>query len=176
MRLVIHTHDTYIASPNMHTGHPPGFNVHNMGCMFIPPHDGRPDTPRGLTPAVRAAKLREIWRQLDELERLHGCCGSSGSAGQFFVGDTLTLADFAVFPTFVYFVFYLPRVFRWKEGPFHGRPRLRSWFDRLSTTMECFRKVRAEMEEVLHRKITDGSLDVLVRETEENREFKWIYP
>ena len=68
MRLVVRVHDIYLASPNAHAARPAGLNVHTMGALFIdPPDPSRPDA-RALDRPTRAAKLAEVWRQLDALE------------------------------------------------------------------------------------------------------------
>jgi hypothetical protein len=69
--------------------------------------------------AERAAMLQQLVKQLDVLEAL--------TRGPFIAGATMTAADSALLPTFVFLTFILPRFFGWADV-FAGRPQLRAWW------------------------------------------------
>jgi glutathione S-transferase len=175
MNLAIRYHDLYIASPNStHGGGPPyGLNCHAQSCFYVPPapDDGEGDRHRGLSPGMRAAKLADVWRQLDVLE---GHC----SCDPYLSGPYLTLADVTLLPTAFCVSYYGPRTFGWDDGAvWAGRPKLRRWYHTMLDAHEEARDVVAEMEEEL-----DGSEDVRVRigsirrQVEDHPHCKWIYP
>merc|ERR1719230_1236425 len=96
---------------------------------------------------TRAAKLGEIWRQLNWLE------GEAAAApgGPHLLGTQLTLADLTWFPTAAFMEFMLPRVFGWPKlfdphatapapTPF---PALAAWYTALRETYPAFAAVRA---------------------------------
>ena len=71
---------------------------------------------------VRARQIREINSLLDQLERL--------CRGPYFVSSQVSTADAAAFPHFVFMLDMLPQYFGWKDV-FAGRPKLKSWWDRI---------------------------------------------
>jgi len=85
--LATRTHDLYIGPI--------------QGAMYRGPMDR----------ATRAAQVKELKRQLDELERLAGRV-----EGAFICGDEPTSADAAVFPTLIFCEFLLPTYFGWTEA------------------------------------------------------------
>ena len=103
MELLIRVHDLYIASPNCTA---PGFS-HSQGAMYL--SYGWHGAARGMDLPTRAAKMAEIWKQLNWLEAKK----QSSSPSPFLVSDQLTLADMTWFPTCVFMEFLLPRFFGW---------------------------------------------------------------
>jgi glutathione S-transferase len=99
MELFIRIHDLYIASPNCTA---PGFS-HSQGAMYL--SFGWHGPARGMPLKIRAAKIHELWRQLNWLED-HVEQGS-----RYLVGNQLTLADFTWFPTCVFMEYMLPNFF-----------------------------------------------------------------
>lgn len=83
------------------------------------PH--QPAMYRSMDAGARAASLAEIARQLDVLQ------GTLDAAGPFACGPALCSADAALFPTFVFYDFILPRVYGWRPV-FESRPRLARWW------------------------------------------------
>eukprot|EP00662_Eupelagonemidae_sp_cell21_P050162 gene50162-34432_t len=51
----------------------------------------------------------------------------AAGGGHWLAGESLSLADLTLFPTFCMLTYYLPRVFAWPDA-FHGRPLLRRWW------------------------------------------------
>ena len=165
MNLVIRCHDLYLASPNCTQ---PGPFTHSQGCMYVAPPGGKHCTDRWIGRAERAAKLAECWKQLDVLESL--------MRGPYFCGARQSLADLAVYPTMVFFAFYPQRVFGWAEDAlWHGRPKLRAWYETAMPAHAAARRVHDELLETLHAKAASGILDEIVEETRDPA-FKWVYP
>ncbi|KAL3763775.1 hypothetical protein ACHAW5_000348 [Stephanodiscus triporus] len=161
MNLAIQYHDIYIS------------------CFYVPPapdvgvdDDCGGDARRGLSPEMRAAKLADVWRQLDVLES-HCTCDP------YLSGSTLSLADVTLLPTAFYVVYYGPRSFGWEDDAvWTGRPKLRGWYyDAMLELHEEARTIVGGMREAL-----DGSADVraridsIRRQTEDHPRHKWIYP
>jgi len=163
MRLVVATHDLYLASPNCTQ---PGAFTHTQGCMYVPPPHSKHVTTRWIDRPTRAAKLRECWKQLDVLESL--------CRGPFFCGDDVSLADLTVFPTVIFFLFFTPRVFGWEDGAvFHGRPRLKYWFEEGMIALPAARRVHDEVTTALLKK--EPYLEE-IREEAKDSQYKWVYP
>eukprot|EP00793_Prasinoderma_coloniale_P004948 PRCOL_00000709-RA len=165
VRLLIRIHDTYIASPNSTQ---PGFS-HTQGAMYLAPYE-TPFCPpwRAMDRATRAAKLREIWKQLQWLEEQ--------VRGPYLAGAALTLADFTWYPTAVFMYFMLPRVFDWPRV-FEERehfPKLAEWFGRLSQD-EAFARVRDDIVEHFEAAERAGQFDSIKDETKDPG-YKWRYP
>merc|ERR1712113_815885 len=122
MNLLIRVHDLYIASPNCTQ---PGF-AHTQGCMYLAPVVTKfCAKERVMKRDVRAAKLAEIWKQLNWLE------GNISPDENGMVDGQLTLADLTWFPTLVFMDYMLPRVFSWPDilkDPTHF-PQLCSWYN-----------------------------------------------
>eukprot|EP00803_Ostreobium_quekettii_P001512 evm.model.scf_274.9 EVM.evm.TU.scf_274.9 scf_274:67867-68637(-) len=91
---------------------------------------------RAMDVEERAEKMRFLSELMGYFERMmvspHVC------------GEEKTLADAALFPTFVFFGFILPSVFGW-EGVFKGRPRLAGWWEVMRGD-EHARRVMGEIE------------------------------
>ena len=162
MRLVMQVHDLYLASPN---GSQPGF-THTQGGMYLGPQatQGSP-AGRVIDRPTRAAKLAEIWKQLDVLEGL--------LRSPFFCGGQMTLADLTVYPTFVFFRFMLPHVFRWPDV-FHGRPKLRQWVADMEQDPHV-RTVQVQLQATLDAKAAAGWFEAIIAETRDPA-YKWQYP
>ena len=191
MNVAIRYHDIYIASPNSThgLGRPYGLNCHAQSCFYVPPapdgddYDyeddddngggggGGDDAHRGLSPEMRAAKLADVWRQLDVLES-HCTCDP------YLSGSSLSLADITLLPTVFYVVYYGPRSFDWDDDAvWTGRPKLRGWYDAM---LELHEEARTILEGM--RGALDGSaetrmrIDSIRRQTEDHPRYKWIYP
>ena len=80
-----------------------------QACMYRP-----------LDIAERAKQIADINRQLDVLEGI--------VVGPHVIGDELSSADAAIFPTLVFMNFMLPRFFKWADV-FKGRPHLKSYWE-----------------------------------------------
>jgi len=143
MELLGRIHDLYIASPNTTA---PGFS-HSQGAMYL--STGWHGPARGMDLPTRAAKLGEIWRQLQWLEAE---AAKSAPHGPHLLGEQLTLADLTWFPTCVFMEFMLPRFFGWPAlfdphaaspapTPF---PHLARWYTALQRT-PAFADVRQDI-------------------------------
>jgi len=120
MELMMRIHDLYIASPNCTQ---PGFS-HSQGSMYL--STGWHGPARGMDAPTRAAKLAEMWRQLNWLE------AHAGAPYLVPCTDHATLADLTWFPTAVFMEYMLPRNFGWPDilnpaapTPF---PKLAAWY------------------------------------------------
>lgn len=172
MQLIIRTHDLYISSPNM-SGMPVasdlmGINTHTQACLYIAPpnpdvvcdgsdlylksrlHAESVDEPkaaskekRGLPIKVRALKALELFEQLKVVESLACKAGS----GHFLVGNCLSLADLALFPTLLYVKYYAPLTLGW-PAKYCLPPRLNQVYASL-TGLDAFRESEKEMLELL---------------------------
>jgi len=128
--LLCRVHDLYIASPNCTA---PGFS-HSQGAMYL--SNGWHGAARGMDLPTREAKVREIWKQLNWLERQ-----AAGAGGPHLAGEQLTLADLTWFPTCVFMEFMLPKVFGWPElfdaaaAPASAQPlpALAAWYTALKS-------------------------------------------
>jgi glutathione S-transferase len=67
----------------------------------------------------RATELAALAKQLDVLEE--------AIAGPFMAGSSMSSADGALFPTFVFLTYMLPAYFGW-ANVFAGRPKLAAWW------------------------------------------------
>jgi glutathione S-transferase len=75
----------------------------------------------------RAKELEQLNFQLDVLEGL--------AEGPYLVGEELSSADAALFPTFVFMTFILEGIFGW-EDVFKGRPKLRAYWDQMNEDVD----------------------------------------
>uniref|UniRef100_A0A7S4B4K9 GST C-terminal domain-containing protein n=2 Tax=Chrysotila carterae TaxID=13221 RepID=A0A7S4B4K9_CHRCT len=136
--------------------------------MYVPPPGACASASRWVERSVRAAKLAECWKQLDNLENL--------LLGPFFCGAMMSLADFAVFPTIVFMEFYMPRVFAWSESAlFHDRPRLCAWYTVHMSSLPAASRVRDELVDSMLAKEATGLLKAIIAETKDET-YKWKYP
>jgi len=160
--LFIKIHDTYVATPNCTQ---PGF-THTQGCMYVPPPREGAHQARSMGRAERAAKLCEINKQLDVIEEMAAKLG-----GPWLSGSAPSLADLTWFPTFCFFCFYLPQLFRWPDV-FHERPSLKAWFAHMTAELPGAQRVHGQLQQALLKKGIDEDI---VKETEDTT-FKWVYP
>mmetsp|Transcript_58546 Transcript_58546/g.104092 ORF Transcript_58546/g.104092 Transcript_58546/m.104092 type:complete len:198 (-) Transcript_58546:92-685(-) len=147
-------HDLYIASANSSD---PRVTA-TQGCMY---------KPVDLIDAEsRASKVAEIAKQLDVLEGL--------VKGPFCVGEDMTEADLAMYPTFIFFKVMLPRVFSWPDV-FHARPKLKKWMHHMET-LEPVRRVKAEVEGGLQNWETQKRFEPIIEQIKAAPALKWVYP
>ncbi|KAL3932875.1 MAG: hypothetical protein SGPRY_000524, partial [Prymnesium sp.] len=140
--MINQVHDMYIASANSSD---PSVSA-NQGALY--------KAVDVIDPPSRAAKLRELDKQLDVLESL--------IKGPYAAGTSLTEADFALFPTLACFMSYLPpALFDW-PNPMDDekrRPKLKAWLEHVGM-LPAAQKVKAEIMDVLHFwggfKLADG--------------------
>jgi len=167
MELLNRIHDLYIASPNCTA---PGFS-HSQGAMYL--STGFHGAARGMDLPTRAAKLGEIWRQLNWLERE---VAAGARDGPFLMGAQLTLADLTWFPTCVFMEYMLPRVFGWPHlfdlsasepapTPF---PHLAEWYAGLRTDRDEFRAVHADIWSYWEAMETAGQFEAIRQELAAN--------
>lgn len=162
MNLLVKIHDTYLSTPNCTQ---PGF-THTQGCMYVPPPLEGVIQPRSMGRAERAAKLREVNKQLDQLEQL-----AARQGGPWLCGKCISLADLTLYPSICFYNFYLPKVFKWPDT-FHGRPCLQAWLAFMGDHCQGASRVREELEEALAGKGVDENI---IKETEDTN-YKWVYP
>ena len=93
-----------------------------QGCMYKP-------MP---SPGQRAVQLYQINFQLNVLEEM--------VVGPFFCGKEISFADSALFPTFVFYTWILPRYFGW-GSVFTERPKLNAWWGAVSRDPEAARVI-----------------------------------
>ena len=105
MRQIIRTHDLYISSPNSHHS---TRNLHTQACMYIPPP--APSARRGVPAATRHVLLSDLFAALRLLDSLV-LPSTLPRSGGYSCGPSPTLADLAVFPTLLYCVHYMARVY-----------------------------------------------------------------
>lgn len=72
--------------------------------------------------ATRAQSIANLSQALDAIE------AQAHPTGPYLVGQTVTYADAAAFPTLYFMHYMLPRYFGW-PGIFRGRPRLGRWWE-----------------------------------------------
>ena len=171
MNLLIQLHDMYVASPNCTA---PGFS-HSQGAMYLTPvpvPDFCPARRIMPDPAVRAAKIAELWKQLELLDRAIARRG-----GPYIMGDQLTLVDFTWFPTTVYMEFMLPKIFGWKNifrEP-DVLPDLSRWWTNLADNQTEFATVRKEIGDFWEEAEAKGAFDT-IKEVVQDKTYQWTYP
>ncbi|GFR46432.1 hypothetical protein Agub_g8006 [Astrephomene gubernaculifera] len=117
-------------------------------------------------PEERAAQIGQIAFQLGVLEGV--------VQGPYIAGADPTSADAALFPTFVFLTFMLPRYFGWRDV-FAGKPRLAAWW-RTMQADPAAAQIMLEIEGGLegwaasNRWQEQGILDQVA-----NTSFKWAY-
>lgn len=171
MELMCRVHDLYIASPNATA---PGFS-HSQGAMYL--SHGWHGAARGMDIETRAAKIAEIWKQLQWLEAHAGA--------PYLVPCTkhATLADFTWFPTAVFMEFMLPRVFGWPDlfnptataparTPF---PALAAWYTGLRATHPEFAQVHADIWGYWEEMEAAGQFEPIRQELAAHPELKFTY-
>eukprot|EP00941_MAST-03F_sp_MAST-3F-sp1_P004549 g4549.t1 len=173
MELLVRIHDLYIASPNCTA---PGFS-HSQGAMYL--SYGWHGAARGMDLPTRAAKLGEIWRNLNWLE-----AEVAKKGGPYLLGKELSLADMTWFPTCVFMEYMLPRVFGWPQifdpnattpaaTPF---PHLARWYTNAQIT-PAFTSVRSDILGYWEQLDADGQFLPIIAEIEENSDpsLKFVY-
>ena len=119
---------------------------------------------RGMDLKTRAAKVAEIWKQLNWLE------GYAEPGDSYLCGAELTLADFTWFPTAVFMEYMLPRVFGWPqifappvdENP-HIFPKMAAWFGKCKA-VPAFAEVHREIWAFWEGKEAEGQFQHISEE------------
>lgn len=158
VNLLVRCHDLYIASPNCTQ---PNF-AHTQGCMYLAPHvTPHCSAERVMDAATRAAKLAEIWKQLNWLE--------DKIVGPFMAGERITHADLTWFPTSIFMEFMLPRVFDWSPIFYETEtfPKLTAWFQHCMKN-EVFAQTRQEIFEFWELKEKEGQFAPVAEDTKQN--------
>ncbi|CAB9505311.1 Maleylacetoacetate isomerase [Seminavis robusta] len=175
VELIVRCHDLYVASANCTQ---PNFS-HTQGALYLDP------TPTPFTPAhrtmnahTRAAKLAELYKQLDWVERT--CTVTTNDEDDsppFLVGNRLTHADLTWYPTMVMIQFMLPRSIGWPDDFLEKRfPKLAKWFGHCrSHHHPIFDKVRNDILEENQKEYDQGWLQGVKEDVKANPEYKWNY-
>ena len=156
--LIERLHDLYIASPNSSD---PSVTA-KQGCMY-----------KGvdlIDAPARAAKLAELWKQLGVLEGL--------VRGPFAAGESLTEADFALWPTLSSFLpFMLPKVFGWGNvmDDADHLPRLKAWHAAVGA-LPAAQRVREEVLGALKGWEESGRFEPILAQVAANPDLKWRFP
>lgn len=138
--------------------------------MYLAPYATKHCPPeRAMDADSRAAKLADLWKHLNWLER--------EMVGPFLAGDHLTAADLAWFPTAVFMEYLLPRVLGWPPVFRETRhfPRLCGWMSRVEAH-PVFAGVRADIWAWWEARDGEGMLDAIRAETQADGTRKWVYP
>eukprot|EP00406_Dinophysis_acuminata_P000073 CAMPEP_0179212006 /NCGR_PEP_ID=MMETSP0797-20121207/828_1 /TAXON_ID=47934 /ORGANISM="Dinophysis acuminata, Strain DAEP01" /LENGTH=314 /DNA_ID=CAMNT_0020917495 /DNA_START=17 /DNA_END=957 /DNA_ORIENTATION=- len=162
VNLLVRIHDLYISSPNCTQ---PNFS-HTQGCMYLGPHaSSQTPAERAMDRPTRAAKVAEIWTQLNWLEQ--------HVKSPYMAGERLTHADLTWFPTATFMEFMLPRVFAWPEvfRETETFPKLTAWFTHL-TEQDIFKSVHGEIWDFWVQKEQDGQFEP-IKEEAMDKSFKW---
>ena len=117
--LATRVHDVYIAAA--------------QGAMYRGPMD------RG----ARASGIADIAKQIGVLEEI-----ASRTPGPFIAGTEKSTADAALFPTFVFIEFLLPKYFGWRDA-FANAPHLKRWYETMLTDADAkttYDEVRGGLE------------------------------
>lgn len=96
----------------------------------------------------RRAALRDLVRQIENLEgllRTFDEAFPNARKGGYLCGTEISLADAALFPTYVFWAFMMPRFF---DQPVPG-PLLAEWFRQLSSSDAAAATIREEIEGAL---------------------------
>jgi glutathione S-transferase len=153
--LINQIHDLYLASPN--SSHPSV--TATQGCMY--------KAVELIAAPERQLKVAEIAKQLDVLEGL--------VVGPLCVGTEVDLADLALYPTFLFFEYMLPRVFGWSEGAVLAearRPKLKRWFETMDA-MPAAQRVRAEIIAALSDWESNGKFEPIKAQVAAHPELQW---
>ena len=193
--LITQTHDLYIASPNSSN---PSVTA-TQGCMYkgvelidgptraakvCETNDGRERDPaahtchasaRALTHFRSSAlapcrQVAELWKQLGVLEGL--------VIGPYAAGDTLTEADFALWPTLSSFLpFMLPRVFGWGNvmEDETNLPKLKAWHAAVGA-LPAAQRVKDEVMSALQGWEDSGKFTPIQAQVAAHPQLKWKFP
>ena len=151
--LVNQIHDMYIASPNSSD---PNVTA-TQGCMYKPVE--LIDAP------TRARKVAELAKQLSVLEEL--------LVGPYIAGEAITEADLALYPTCLFFIFMLPRVFGWGKV-LEGKPKLTAWFAKIEE-LEAAQRVRGEVVPALERWEQSGRFGPIIEQVKTAPDLAWKF-
>ena len=130
-----------------------------QGCMYRGPMDVK----------TRADQLADVAKQLDVIEG-----AMSLRDGPFVAGREPSTADAALFPTYVFIEYILPKHFGWKDV-FAGRPRTAEWWEamRLDT---CGARVYGEIRGGLESWESNGRWQTVgVTDAVKDASFKWAF-
>lgn len=158
---LVRVHDIYISSPNCTQ---PGFH-HTQGAMYL---SGKMRADRVMGKDERAAKLKELWKQLSWLEE--------NIKQPYMAGDRVTHADMTWFPTCIFMEFLLPRNFEWPKV-FHEKehfPKLSAWFEEVRK-LPAFEQTHSEIWGFWEAKNGTDLFDDILEQTKDTN-YKWKYP
>lgn len=155
--LINQIHDIYIASANSTD---PACTA-TQGCMYRPVD--MIDAPS------RAAKVAELWKQLGVLDSL--------IRGPFAVGEEVTEADAALYPTLGCFIpFMMPRVFGWSNPmDSDALPTLRSWLAAVEE-LPAAQRVKQEMAAALQVWEDSGRFPPIIEQVAAHPDLRWVFP
>lgn len=131
-----------------------------QGCMYRAGYDVK----------TRADQLAEVAKQLDVIEGVM----SLRTDGPFVAGREPSTADAALFPTYVFIEYILPKHFGWKDV-WAGRPTTAKWFEAMRVDT-CGARVYGEVRGGLEAWEENGRWDTVgVTEAVKDTSFKWAY-
>jgi len=115
---------------------------------------------------IRAEMIKSISEQLDVLEDI--------LVGPYCIGHYMSTADCALFPTFVFMNFILPKYFGW-ESIWLRRPKLEAWWNQMcSETVPA--RVKDEIEGGLRGWEEKDRWNVLgIVDQVKDKSYKWAY-
>ena len=119
---------------------------------------------------TRADQLAEVAKQLDVIEGVMNL----RTDGPFVGGREPSTADAALFPTYVFIEYILPKHFGWKDV-WAGRPTTAKWFEAMKLDT-CGARVYGEVRGGLEAWEENGRWDTVgVTEAVKDTSFKWAY-
>lgn len=134
--------------------------LYHEGAMYRGPMDV----------AMRAEGIASIAKQLDVIEGIMSLCPD----GPFIAGAEPSTADAALFPTWVFIEYILPKHFGWADV-FGGRPHTKKWWDAMCVDT-CGARVLEEVRGGLLAWEESGRwAKVGVDEAVKDREYVWAY-
>ena len=118
---------------------------------------------------TRAAKIAEIWKQLNWLEQ--------NIKGPFLAGNAVSLADFTWFPTLTFMEFMLPRVFGWTDITHDAInfKKIGAWYAHVQASYPAFAACRNAIFGHWEKMEAAGQFVAIVDEVASS-DFKWRYP
>ena len=156
--LLTQIHDLYIASPNSSN---PAVTA-NQGCMYKP--------VEVIDAPSRAQKVAECWKQLCVIEGL--------ITGPYATGETISEADFAMWPTFAaFFAFMMPKVFGW-DNPMDDAerlPKIKAWHAAVGA-LPAAQRVKEEVVAALQGWESSGRFAPILEQIAAAPELKWKHP
>jgi glutathione S-transferase len=131
-----------------------------QGCMYRAGYDVK----------TRADQLAEVVKQLDVIEGVMNL----RTDGPFVGGREPSTADAALFPTYVFIEYILPKHFGWTDV-WAGRPTTAKWFEAMKLDT-CGARVYGEVRGGLEAWEENGRWDTVgVTEAVKDTSFKWAY-